>query len=127
MTTATLVARIKRTQGAVLIMTQSNDDTPTRGTNLRSLPPLNDPPEYYSDPVVTPARTPNAKKARGTWRAPRDVISSMRPNRPGSYGLAVTLITLAVSSSAGIANPLHRTLVILLIAIVVYFIGLQTQ
>lgn len=122
MTTATLVARIQRTQGAVRIMTQRDDDK----RNLRSLPPLSEPPEFASDPVVTPAHSPNAKKARGTWRAP-NVLNSMRPNRPSSYGLAVTLVTLAVSSSAGIENPLHRTLVILLIAVVVYFIGLQTQ
>ena len=122
-----VVDRIRRTQGAVLVMTKrDSDSTPPHGTNVRPFPGLSEPPEHYSDPVVTPARTPDAKKAKGTWNPPRSL--SLRPaNRPSSYGMAATLITLAVSSAAGIGNPLHRTLVILLIIVVVYFVGLLTQ
>jgi hypothetical protein len=90
---------------------------------------------FTDPPISTPAETPTAKAKLKTRVLPGhgrvSIFERMRtsfpPNRPTSYGLATTLITLAVSSAAGIPNPLHRTLTILLIALVLYFIGLKTQ
>ena len=94
---------------------------------------------FTDPPISTPAETPTSKANKAKLKAALDktlpapthvsVFDRMRsspPSRPTSYGLATTLITLAVSSAAGIPNPLHRTLVILLIAVVIYIIGLVT-
>lgn len=93
-------------------------------------------PSAYSDaPVSTPAETPNSKakmRERFLDRFPRHnevklkSKHSFMPNRPTSYGMAATLIPLAVSSALGITNPIHRTGAILLIVIVIYFVGLRT-
>lgn len=83
----------------------------------------------HGDAPSTPAETPKAKAVRERlllrqYNVPK---TSFPPNRPSSYGMAISLIGVAASSAIGIPNPLHRVIAICLIVGLIYFIGLRTQ